>query len=54
MAKCVDNKHKWILMNAGAKTYVMCIPCGARFPFTSEYNGTTYSGPVPDKYRKTT
>ena len=49
MASCAF--HKWILMNAGAKTYVMCQQCSTRFPFTSDLNGAPYTVPVPEKYR---
>lgn len=50
MAKCEKNAHKWVLMNAGSKTFVTCALCQDRFPFTAEFNGAPYKGKLPTKY----
>jgi hypothetical protein len=51
MAKCVNNRHKWVLMNLGASTWVTCTHCPAKFAFSPEFNGAEYRGEVPEKYQ---
>lgn len=53
MAKACIKPHQWLLMNMGAKTYVMCAVCAERFAFTAEFNGAIYKGKVPARYDQT-
>lgn len=52
MARCAGNRHKWVLIFVSGKTWVCCGNCSDRFPFSPEFNGATYNGAVPEKYRR--
>jgi len=47
----VDCPHEWQLIAVGSKVWVNCKNCTKRFPFTTEFNGTPYKGPIPERYR---
>lgn len=39
-------------MFVSGKTWVYCGNCPDRFPFSHEFNGANYNGPVPERYRR--